>query len=63
MVHVLASTACPASSLALVEIGEALSAGLRTLARVFGRALRIAGPITFVPFTCVGGSDLSERHS
>src|SRR6266478_6441976 len=59
----LVSTACPASRLALIEIGEALSAGLRTLARVFGRALRIAGPITFVPFTCVGSSDRRERHS
>ena len=59
----LASTARPASSLALIEIGEALSTGLRTLARVFGRALRIAGPITFVPFTCVGSSDRRERHS
>src|SRR6516225_12494725 len=58
----LASTACPAGSLALIEIGEALSASLRTLARVFGRAPRIAGPITFVPFTCVGCSDRSDRH-
>src|SRR5215467_7418878 len=58
----LPSTASPASSLALIEIAEALSASLWTLARVFGRAPRVAGPITFVPFTCVGGSDRSERH-
>jgi hypothetical protein len=59
----LARTASPTNSLVLIEIGEALSASVRTLARVFSCASRIAGAITFVPFTCVGGSDRSERHS
>jgi hypothetical protein len=59
----LARTASPTNSLALIEIGEALSASDRTLARVFTCASRIAGAITFVPFTCVGGSDRNERHS
>ena len=59
----LARTASPTNSLALIEIGEALSASVRTLARVFSCASRIAGAITFVPFTCVGGSDRRERRS
>jgi len=59
----LARTANPANSFALIEIGEAISASVRTLARVFSRAPRSAGPITFVPFTGVRGSDRSERHS
>jgi hypothetical protein len=59
----LARTANPANSFALIEISEAISASVRTLARVFSRAPRSAGPITFVPFTGVRGSDRSERHS
>jgi len=59
----LARTANPANGLALIEIGEAISASVRTLARVFSRAPGSAGPITFVPFTGVRGSDRSERHS
>ena len=57
-----ASTGNHGQSIAFSARLFGVSAGLRTLARMFGRALRIAGPITFVPFTCVGGSDRSERH-
>ena len=59
----LARTASPTNSLALIEIGEALSASVRTLARVFSCAFPLAGAITFVPFMCIGGSGRSERQS
>jgi hypothetical protein len=52
----LATTVIPANSLAPVEIDEAISARIGTLARVLSGTLCFAGTITFVPFTDVGGS-------
>jgi hypothetical protein len=51
----LAGTASPANSLALIEIGEAISARIGTLARVLSGASCLAGTITFVPFPGIGG--------
>ena len=48
MVASLTRTACPANSLALIEIGEAISARIGTLARVSSGAPCLAGTITFL---------------
>jgi hypothetical protein len=56
MIASLATTVIPANSFAPIEIDEAISARIGTLARVLSGALCFTGTITFVPFTGVGGS-------